>query len=387
MSDIEKILPDGVYLGLDEATYFAQPRDGSTDLCRLFREKEGYWWKSGMNPDYVDEPADAKGRTFGKALHALILEGDEAYAERFATIPSKAEMRAKHGDLFCITVGDMETALEKRGMHPKRMKKEELIPYVRSRAPDLVIWDDVEVAWAKANAGKLALTGEEHRQLQVMVEAVREHPDVGPLFKYGADNVPMIEVSVLWTERHGIHEMKRRARFDAMPPQQTLDLKAMSNIGSRPLAFAIGDHLAKYAYHVQMADHHVARKVAMRLVQEGRVFGGTPEQRKWLARYPTDAQKAPEYGWIFYQRPDSKNGLAPVVVPWIEDYGSELHMDGIRARREAIATYLRCMAQFGADKPWTRIEPAHTTAEGAPHRVFLPAYIAMPPVPGEDEDL
>lgn len=392
-------LEDGLYLNLPESIYFAQPRLGSTDMARLHTAHEGWWWSSPRNPDYVDEPEDAKHRTFGKALHAFLLEGDAAFKERFAVIPSKAELRAKYGDLFCITVGEMEAALEKRGMFPKRMRRDELIPYVRSRAPDVQIWDDIEAAWEKENAGKLPLTGEEQRQLQVMVDAVRAHKDVGPLFKYGPDNVPVVEATVFWTEVHGIREIKRRARFDGFFPQQCVDLKTLSNVGQRPLPFSVGDHLAKFGYHVQLADHGIARRWAYKFIQEGRVFNGVPQdlatpetkerhaiQRRWVERYPTEAPNW-EFVLLFYQRPDSKKGVAPIVFPLVEDRGSELHMDGIRARRGAIQLYLQCLAQFGETAPWTRVEPAHTTAEGAPHRVFLPAYIAMPAVPGEDEDL
>lgn len=404
MSETERLLADGLYLNLPERTYFAQPRDGSTDITDYFLKKEGAWWSSHHNPDYRPEAEDTAARVFGKALHALILEGDGAYEERFAIIPTKPEIQArygaaKEGGRFCVTVGDMEIALEKRGMNPKRMKKEELIPYVRSRAPDLVIWDDFVAGWEKENAGKAPLSGEEHRQLMIMTDLVRGHSEVGPYFRYSADHMPITEASILWTEPHGARTMSRRGRLDAFFPQQTVDVKSMAMIGQRPLAFAVGDQLAKYALHVQAADHHVARKWAYRFILEGRVFDGTPEelqttetrerfaaQKAWIDRYPAEAPNW-EYLWLFYQKPDSRTGRAPVVLPWQEDYGSDLHLDGIRGRRQAIELYHQAMAQFGLDQPWTRVEPVHTSREGAPHRVFLPSYVGQPYMAGEEEDL
>jgi len=231
--------------------------------------------------------------------------------------------------------------------------------------------------------GKAPVTSAEHRQLQIMAEAVWNHPDIGVLFQFGPDHVPLAEVSVLWTDEHGL---RRRARLDALLPGTTIDVKTLANVGMRPLAFAAGDHVAKMAYHVQLADHHVARTYAYRFIRDGKVYGGSDIERAWLARFPAEAPNW-DYAWLFYQKPDAKKGLAPIILPWGEDYGSELHMDGIRARREAIATYQRCMLQFGPDKPWTRVEPLHSTRETAPNRIFLPAYVAMPAVPGEDEDL
>lgn len=406
MPEVEA-LPDGVYLDLPEEAYFAQPREGSTDMTDYFLKKEGAWWSSHLNPDYKPAADEPGARTFGKALHALVLEGDQAYADRFARIPTKGELAAQHGAAkeggkFCVTVGDMELALEQRGMNPKRMKKEELIPYARSRAPDLIIWDVFEEEWSKANRGKGQISGEEHRQLMIMTELVRSHPDVGPYFNYGPTHRGLTEVSILWTEPHGIRDMRRRGRLDAFFPQQTMDVKTLTNLSPRPLAFAIGDHLAKWALHVQMADHHVARNRAYRLIREGRIFDGRTDQQReeqgkaglerfeehkaWLAQYPDGAPNW-EYVWLFYQKPDSKAGRAPIIMPWQEDYGSDLHMDGIRARRKAIALYLQCMAQFGPDVPWTRVEPVHTSREGAKNRVFLPAYIAEEHQAGEGEDL
>lgn len=389
-------LRDGVWLNLPEAPYFKEDRLGSTDLCRLFLAKEGWWWKSKLNPDYVDEPEDAKARTFGKALHALILEGQDAFEARFAIAPSKDEEKAKHGDLFCVTVGEIETALEKRSFNPKRMTKDALIEYAKSRAPDLKIWDVIEADWKKTNPHRLALTGPEYRQVQVMVDAVHKHAEMGPLFQKGADNLPLVEVSILWTDEHGL---RRRARLDDLLPATTLDVKALSAIGQKALSFAVPEHVAKFAYFCQMADHHVARTWAYRMIREGLVFDGTPEAERteateerhrnevaWLSRFPTEATNW-EYCWLFYARPDAKKGVAPIVFPWVEDYGSELHMDGIRARRQAIQTYRRCMLEFGPDVPWTRVEPVHTTEEGAAHRVFLPSWIAQEAMPGEDEDL
>lgn len=389
-------LPDGIYLNLPEGPYFKQDRLGSTDLSRLFLTREGWWWKSKLNPDYVDEPEDAKSRTFGKALHALILEGDDAFRARFAIAPSKDEEKAKWGDLFCVTVGDLEVALEKRGFNPKRMTKDALIAYVQTRAPDLKVWDAIEADWKANNSGRLALTGPEYRQVEVMVDAVRNHAEMGPLFQKDATNLPLVEVSILWTDEWGL---PRRARLDDMLPETTLDVKALSNVGQKSLNFAVPEHVGKFAYFCQMADHHVARKVAYRMIRENRVFDGTPADERtaatderyaqelaWLRRFPSDAPNW-EYCWLFYQRPDAKNGVAPIVFPWVEDYGSDLHMDGIRARRKAIQLYRQCMAQFGPNTPWTRVEPVHTTAEGAPNRVFLPSWIAQEAQIGENDDL
>lgn len=391
-------LPDGCYLNLPEEIYFLQRgRRGSTDLSKLFLRKEGWWWSSELNPDRPAETPD-EARTFGKALHALVLEGQAAFDERFAISPDKEVERKKHGDLFCVTKDDMILALEKRQMHPKaNMPKDQLVAFCVSRAPDLKIWDLIEGAWRSANASKLPVTEVEHRHLTLMRDVIVNHEDIGELFQFGPDHVPLSEVSVLYTDEYGI---KRRARLDEVLPQTIIDLKTLGNVGSQPLKFAVGDRVAKEAYHVQFADHHVGRKMAYRFITEGKLYDGTPPELRspattekfereagWLKRFPVEAPSW-DYAWLFFQKPDAKRGVAPIVFPWGEDLGSDLHMRGIRCRREAIDTYRRCMIQFGPDTPWTRVEPVHMTREGAPNQVFVPHFIGGDePLPNEEDDL
>ena len=80
-------LPEGVYIGMEKATYFGQQRLGSTDLVTCLRGAENWWYSSRHNPDY--EPVEkVDERNFGEALHCLVLEGDEAFAARWIERPA-----------------------------------------------------------------------------------------------------------------------------------------------------------------------------------------------------------------------------------------------------------------------------------------------------------
>lgn len=391
-------LPDGVYLNLDERPYFDQDRLGSTDISRLYLRKEGWWWSSKQNPE--NKQVRVPAMDFGKALHKAILEGVQAFNEAIFVAPDKETLRAKHGDKFCITTKDMLNALEARGMHPKASEsKEWFAKYCSQRAPDLVIWDTVQAKATEEAQGKILLTAAERRDIELMASIVHNHGDIGELFQFGPDHRPMPEVTILWTDEHGL---RRRARIDELLPNSIIDLKSIANIGNRKLAFYAGEHVGEMAYHVQMADHMIARRWMYRFILDGRVFDGTYEDQRtaasnerfadqlaWLKRFPTEAPNW-DYAWIFYQKPDAKAGQAPVVFPWGEDLGGDLHRRGIRCRREAIATYRRCMEQFGATAPWVRVEPLHTSAEDprVPNRVFIPHWIGgNDPLPDEDDDL
>lgn len=390
-------LPDGVWLNLWEEPYFGQDRKGSTDISGLYLKREGWWWSSRLNPHAPQTTSAAMG--YGKALHKAVLEGMPAFNAAIFVAPDKESLRAQHGDKFCVTVKDIMAQLEKRGMHPKANEsKDWFIAYCAQRAADLVIWDSEVTKAEKAAAGKILLSEGERRDIELMAGIVHNHADIGALFEWGPDNRPMPEVTILFTDEHGL---RRRVRLDLLLPQNIIDLKSIGNVGNRKLPFYAGEHVAEFAYHVQMADHLAARRYMLRLIAEGKVYDGHPEdlqseetrdrfkdQAAWLKRFPTEAPNS-DYAWIFYQKPDAKNGQAPVVFPWAEDLGGDLHRRGIRCRREAIATYRRCMEQFGPDTPWTRVEPLHTSAENPRMpRVFIPHYIGgNDPLPDEDDDL
>lgn len=398
LTDASPELPDGVWLNLWEPPYFDQDRLGSTDISKLYLRKEGWWWQSRMNPAHVRTRSLALD--YGKGLHKAVLEGDRAFADAIFVAPSKEDLRALHGDKFCITTKDILLALEKRGMNPKANEsKEWFINYCKQRAPDLVIWESEEAKAKEAAKGKILLTDAERREIELMASIVHNHADIGQLFEYGPSNKPMPEVTVLFTDEHGL---RRRVRFDLLLPMNLIDLKSIGTFGNEQLAFAVGKHVAELAYHVQAADHLAARRWMLKFIQEGRVYDGHPEdlrteesadrfkdQLAWLKRFPGEAVNS-DYVWLFIQKPDAKNGNAPIVFPWGEDLGGELHRRGIRCRREAIATYRRCMEQFGPDEPWTRVEPLHTSADDprVPMKVVLPHWIGgNDPLPDEEDDL
>jgi hypothetical protein len=372
-------LPDGVYLHQSEEDYFGdRTRLGGSDVCKLALYGEGYWWQSWLNPTKVE--TETTGKNVGKGLHAALGEGFVAYEQRFAVLPEKTDYK----DLL-VTVEQIRTALTERGFDPpSKWTKDPLVKFAQSRAPDLNVWDSIIEKFEEEAGERTCVTRAEDFQIRTMADMVHAHPELGQLLKPGPNNIILVEVSILYHDEHGI---PRRARLDMMLPQLTIDWKTLANVGGQPLQFAVGTQLAKFGYHAQLADYQIARTHAYRLIEEGKIFGADADETAWLKRFPAEA-KTFDFCFGFYQKPDPRVGHAPIFFPWYEDYGSELHKRGIRARIRALQTYRRCMAEFGPDKPWTRVEPIHTSAEGAVERVILPHWIGDDAyVAGEDEFL
>lgn len=368
-------LPDGLYLHLDEDAYFAQRRLGSSDLVKLFQQREGWWWSSHLNTRRVEKPKEALN--FGKALHAAVLEGLGAYESRFAVAPDQADIK----DL-CVTVEDITTALRDAGVaFPSKARKPELVEIARVEAPSIPVWETIIAEFDVERGPKDAISATEDWQIRMMAELVHTHGEIGPLFRFSAEHLPLAEVSILHTTADGI---KRRDRLDGMLPTATGDLKSLGNWSGRPLSFEAGKIANDRGLDIQMASHHIARTKAYEFIRAGNVHGASPEELAWLTRFPTEA---PHFGyfWIFFQKPDDINGRAPVIFPWWEDFGEELHRFGHRKVASALDTYRRCMAEFGPGEPWTRVERLHVTTEGQADRVFVPHYIAFDKVAPDEE--
>lgn len=371
-ADVE-LLPDGLYLHLDESVYFAQPRLGSSDMVKLFQQREGWWWSSHLNTRRVEKPKEALN--FGKALHAAVLEGVPAYESRFAIAPDKADFK----DL-CITVDDIKFALdEARIEYTSKATKPVLVSMADQVG--IPVWDAILDRFHEERGALDAISSTEDWQIRMMADLIHSHGEIGSLFRFTPEHLPLAEMSVLWTTEDGI---KRRGRLDETLPTATGDLKSLGNWSGRPLSFEAGKIANDRGLDIQMADHHVARRKAYEFILAGNVHGATPEEMAWLKRFPTEA---PHWGyfWIFFQKPDDVNGRAPVIFPWWEDYGDELHRFGHRKLHSALETYRRCMAEYGPGSPWTRVERLHVTTEGNPDRVFCPHYIAFDHVAPDEE--
>jgi hypothetical protein len=123
---------------------------------------------------------------------------------------------------------------------------------------------------------------------------------------------------------------------------------------------------------------------------EACIHGATDEEREHLVALAHYEARTPgfhaSFTWIFYQKP-SPAGSAPVLFPVMDRWRGPYHRSGYRKRHIALEVYRDCMARFGPDKPWGRVEPIHLTEEQSDHPyIKLNPFIAEPDaVPGEED--
>jgi hypothetical protein len=385
------LLPDGVHLNLAPEDYFGQGL-GSSDLMTLASKGTGFWWGSPNNPRWT-APKPSAERTYGSALHSILLEGVEAYERRFSTAPEKEDFPN-----LCTSTDDIKQALDRMGFDVSTGKSKWKADDWRTAAAQqgVNVWATIEAQFQESliirhadgsvKMRREAISAGDDWTLRFMrdmaLDATRsDNQEVRHLFDLDGDHPPICEVSILKTMPDGI---RRRWRIDRMFPSFDVDLKSLGNHRGQSLPWLTGEEIARRNYDIQRADYLEARRTAYEFIQDGfQVYGGTIEQRNFLRQFP---EIAPSWNWIwlFYQKPDAASAAAPIIFPVMDitaDPSGEPSVAlraGEAKRQRALQLYRDCVATWGLDQPWGSVSPVHYTDEAYEPRVFLPSYIFAP---------
>ena len=210
-----------------------------------------------------------------------------------------------------------------------------------------------------------------------------DNAEIRKLLATTEEHPALAEVSIFAT----IDGIRRRWRIDRMYPAIDMDLKSLGNWRGRPLKYEGGEVLARNNWVIQRADYHRGRTEAYRLIQEGRLFGGTVEERRYI-RWIVEQNFAWNWIWLVYQKPEL-SGRAPVIFPiWDNTLAPDgaigpLMQAGQRKLDKAIAFYRRAVDQFGFEQPWAEVAPMHFT-EPVPNHPEAPV-LSIPHWVQEDE--
>lgn len=209
---------DGVYFSMPDAEYFADTALGSSDMRVLSYSPMDWWFGSRFNP-LRRERETSPAQIYGRAVHALILEGREKFEKMYA--PKRFSWATKEG----------------------KAEKERF-----------------------AANGLLPLSEDDWERAQQTGAILRANKHLAGAFEGSVGH----EVSIFWTKTNG---MRCRARFDALKERAIVDLKNVSNERAVSFPRACLRKIDDYSYHVQGSHYADARLEMKRLVAAGRVFG------------------------------------------------------------------------------------------------------------------
>jgi PDDEXK-like uncharacterized protein DUF3799/SAP domain-containing protein len=332
----------GIYFNLPAAEYHADPSLGSSDLKRLLQAPAVYWWHSHMNPERSPSP-DSPAKQRGRALHKLVLEGEDAFAAAFAIEP---QPDAHPGCL--VTLDDLKAKCRELGEAVSGTKAE-LAKRIKAKDAKAIIFDEILSTFRvmAERDGVEILKPDAMREVRQAAASITLNPHLAHAFQGG---VP--EVSVFWVDEHGI---PCKCRLDWLKPRTIVDIKKCANARERPFDLAVLLAIAEYRYDISARHYLDGFQHLYGFAAEGRVFGDCPLKSGWHARIA--APDAMRWTWVFHQTEG-----APVTKGLELPPGSSALHRAAREIVQAKQAYLSCLEKFGTTQ-WVSDAPIETISD------------------------
>jgi hypothetical protein len=305
-----------------------------SDLKRLLRSPSDYWWESHLNPDRP-EGRDTAAMQKRRALHSLVLEGEDAFAKTFAQAPEP-----QPGNL--VSLEDLKARCRQL-CEPVSGTKAELAKRIKAKVPEAVVFDEVMATFkARCDAeGLEVLKPDAMHEVRQAAASISLNPHLACAFQGG---VP--EVSLFWRDENGV---PCKARIDYLKPRTLVDLKKCANVRERPFDVAVMHAIAEYRYDVSAAHYLDGYSFLYAFAAEGRVFGDCPLQRGWGKRImpPEDMR----FTWVFHQTEGAPVTKGLELVP-----GSSALTRATREIAWAKHVYRECLEKYGSGQ-WVSDAP------------------------------
>lgn len=310
------IHPPGVYFGMDEEEYHADQSIGSTPLKTLLDRPEDYWWRSQLNPLRPAPKEDTDALIVGRAMHAYVLEGEDAFRDRYMQGPDNSDTSLSSGD---------------KGNRTKAAKK------------------------IAAEKGLELIDFESYIRIRLIGTKIQEDEELAKIFRDGYS-----EVSIFWRNQG----VPCKCRLDYLKVKGIGDLKSITNTMGKNYERAVIDQFATLRYDMQAAHYLDGRNTWLpRFVASGQVFGD--HDASWLKRVA--AFDKSEFMWVFASKTE-----APSLDSFHIGFNDAGEPDDmlLYARmkvEEALGNYRRCMDTYGTERAWMApVKPRKLTMSDTP---------------------
>ena len=401
----------GIYFGMPEEEYHAIPALSASGLKKLSASSMDFWANSWLNLDR--EESESAYLDYGKAVHAFVLEGEEAYLSRYAleldaddfdnVITSSDEIKAairkfstmasvkpsgttkqalidqlddlgrKYGEPVDLegTVAQLRERIavfkESQPVAPvtrvteedpdgeqvtRPAQKSDLIAQLLDLNPDAKIWDHMIEQHLANNEGKNLISVKADYRIRLAARMIEANPHIGPAFKGGHSEVTII----YFCPTTGI---PMKARSDYLKMRAVVDLKTFSNTTMSPVDRAIERAIANYRYNIQHCIYDEAVEAAKAMIRErgvravfdcdGPVAAVAAGRQEFCFKWATQTEPS-SFIFVFQQ-----SGVAPVTRGKITPRGTVFSTTNM-ILKELKLLWRNCAETYGTD-PWVDLAP------------------------------
>ena len=329
----------GVHLNLRHESYIDDLGLGYSGLKLLAVNPIEWWFASAWNPLRPPEPPKAAFNR-GEAGHVAFLDGLKVYNRLYGRMPTGKT----HPD-YADTIAELLALCGKHGLSKVYIQKAELVDRLQRAKVKEKILAVEQAKFLRTGRRPISETDDNAiRMTQRMAMRSRQELNVGAshLTLRQAFTGGLHEVSVFWVDENGI---RQRARFDKIKPNMTLDLKTLTDWKKSDFKQSLLREAIIRGYVLQWAHYDEGRRQLCKAVDEGRVFGGTPMQRKKL-----DAiAEAADWAWVWvYAKLDG----APQVRGIVPDRAGPQYAKAVEQRAQALTWFQFYREMYGMETPW-----------------------------------
>lgn len=259
---------DGIYFDLPADIYHEVPRLSASGIKKLCVSPATFWrgsWLDPERPTLEENETDAK--ILGRAYHMARLE-PHLFHDTFVRELDKAEM--PKGSL--LTGVEMSAKLEDIGLKKSGTNEEKAERLLDHGFPAAKIWFVQQQIWEAERRARTPIPAKYFDQMETDMKRIAGNGDIARLLSGGC-----AEVSIFWTDRHGI---KMKARLDYLHLDHWADLKTFANPNGKRLQKALADALQYNRYDVQA----VVYRDAVEAVRVGglQIIGDATDQQRQL---------------------------------------------------------------------------------------------------------
>lgn len=237
--DPEPVVPKGRIVKIPVAEYYAVPALSNSGMKDLAVSPLRYWHLNinPARPVRVESPE----MKFGTALHCLVLEGDQAFEQRYA-----CKLNAADYPDCLITIEDLRGWIRDKGGKPVGTRKAEVIQQAQAMDPSVPVWDVLEARHFATNGGKTFFEKEEWTRLANAAAALRREPKVQEILKSGD-----AEVSVFVTDSATGIPLKGRLDWISASASCIADIKTFTQKRGKSIDQTIADAIYYEGYYRQ----------------------------------------------------------------------------------------------------------------------------------------
>lgn len=320
----------GIYFGLSEKDYHADSALGSSSLRKLLVAPED--WQYEQDDSIPKKPVpESSAMIFGRAVHALVLEGLQAFESRFTRKPEFPE-----GCL--ITTDDLKEHCRKLGLKVSGTKAE-LAERIRTVDGLTPLEPEIMARFEREKGDKTILSEWDYDRILMAERHITQNVYHAEAFMGGHP-----EVSVFWSYKN----VRVKARIDYLKPEECVDLKSTAPWYGDGIVDSWHRTVRVSRLDMQAAHYMQGRHVLAKYIADGKIFclDGNNPTAEWLAKVAQ--HRNPKWLWIVYQSDGApiSQGFRPELNCW---YMQRAGLDVARA----IDNYKLHSAMNGKG-PWVR---------------------------------